>query len=334
MAWTTKNGDLKAFRLLDAEYWRLFNRFFSNSSSKTTTYKFALLKAILDNLFNNEKVAIGERILYSDIFSKFAESFWNLVVKYRLRQKAVSSDGKTTKIEQIFHEYVRKEPILESIEFAAIERRTRSALIQKVQQECCRYVLGALYGDFLGNLYAFDLLGDSLVLAPGAYEFLLKYKIEVEKLNYYYWAQFLERINDESVLFGILGKLELSLPQREPLSVFRKLLSVEFEENNCFYCGCKLSGIVHVDHFIPWSFVKEDKLWNFVLSCPKCNLKKSNILPGKQLIGKINSRNETILARSDEFINAQFKGYTADLVENLWHYALFAGFRVMGEDPR
>ncbi len=334
MAWTTKSGELNSCRLSDAEYWRLFNRFFSGLSNKTTTYKFALLKAILDNLFNNESVAGGERILYSDIFSKFAESFWNLVIKYRLRQKALSSDGKTSKIEQIFHEAVRKEPVLGCIEFAAIEERTRFALVQKVQQECCRYVLGALYGDFSGDLYAFNLSGDFLVLAPGAYEFLLKYKIEVEKLNYYHWAQFLERINDESVLFGILGKLELSLPQREPLSVFRKVLSVEFEENNCFYCGRKLTGIVHVDHFIPWSFVKEDKLWNFVLSCPNCNIKKSNILPEKRLIEKINIRNRTILTRPDEFINAQFKGYTEDLVENLWHYALFAGFRVMGEDPR
>lgn len=333
MAWTTKNGALNAPWLSDAEYWRLFNRFFS-SASKTTTYKFALLKAILDNLFNNEKVKEGERIFYSDIFAKFAESFWNLVIKYGLRQKAVSSDGKTTKIEQIFHESVRKEPVLGNIEFAMFEERTRKALIGKVRQECCRYVLGALYGDFSGNLYAFDLSGDSLVLAPGAYEFLLKYKVEVEKLNYYYWAQYLERINDESVLLGILGKLEVSLPQREPLSVYRKILSVEFEENNCFYCGCRLSGLVHVDHFIPWSFVKEDKLWNFVLSCPKCNLKKSNILPEKRLIGKINSRNRNLLAHSNEFIEAQFKGYTKDLVENLWHYALFAGFRVMGEDPR
>ncbi len=333
MAWTTKNGALNAPWLTDAEYWRLFNRFFS-SASKTTTYKFALLKAILDNLFNNEKVKDGERISYSDIFAKFAESFWNLVIKYGLRQKAVSADGKTTKIEQIFHESVRKEPVLGNIEFAMFEERTRKALIGKVRQECCRYVLGALYGDFSGNLYAFDLSGDSLVLAPGAYEFLLKYKVEVEKLNYYYWAQYLEHINDESVLLGILGKLEVSLPQREPLSVYRKILSVEFEENNCFYCGCRLSGLVHVDHFIPWSFVKEDKLWNFVLSCPKCNLKKSNILPEKRLIGKINSRNRAILAHSNEFINAQFKGYTKDLVENLWHYALFAGFRVMGEDPR
>lgn len=32
------------------------------------------------------------------------------------------------------------------------------------------------------------------------YEFMLKYKAELEKLNYYAWAKFLEQINDDNAL--------------------------------------------------------------------------------------------------------------------------------------
>lgn len=102
------------------------------------------------------------------------------------------------------------------------------------------------------------------------------------------------------MLFHLLSKLELSLPERTPLEIYRNILFSEFEECNCFYCGKKLSGKIHVDHFIPWSFVKEDKLWNFVLSCPECNIKKSNILPPKSTIARILERNRIILNASDD----------------------------------
>lgn len=274
MAWNSKSGGLNLASTSDDEYWSLFNFVFSESCHKTSTYKFALLKSILDNLLNNTPSENGQLIFYSDLFAKFAEFFWNLVVKYHLHQQKPTGEGKTSKIEQIFNEATAKNPLLENLEFASIEENTKSKLIQKVQAECRKYVLGALYGDFGGKLYGFDQNGNFITLSQSAYEFLLKYKIELEKLNYYAWAKFLEKINEENVLFHLLSKLEFSLPERTPLEIYRNILFSEFEECNCFYCGKKLGAKIHVDHFIPWSFVKEDKLWNFVLSCPECNIKK------------------------------------------------------------
>lgn len=305
MAWNSKSGSLNPSSISDDEYWSLFNFVFSESCHKTSTYKFALLKSILDNLLNNTPGENGQLIFYSDLFAKFAESFWNLVVKYHLHQQKPTGEGKTSKIEQIFNEATAKNPILENLEFASIEENTKSALTQKVQAECRKYVLGALYGDFGGKLYGFDQNGNFITLSQSAYEFLLKYKIELEKLNYYAWAKFLEKINEENVLFHLLSKLELSLPERTPLEIYRNILFSEFEECNCFYCGKKIGAKIHVDHFIPWSFVKEDKLWNFVLSCPECNIKKSNILPPQNTIARILERNRIILNASDDRNNSK-----------------------------
>lgn len=356
MAWNSKSGSLNFFSISDDEYWSLFNFVFSESCHKTSTYKFALLKSILDNLLNNMPDENGQLIFYSDLFAKFAESFWNLVVKYHLHQQKPTAEGKTSKIEQIFGEAIKLNPVLENLEFASIEENTKSKLIQKVQAECKKYVLGALYGDFGGKLYGFDQNENFITLSQSVYEFLLKYKIELEKLNYYAWAKFLEKINEENVLFHLLSKLELSLPERTPLEIYRNILFSEFEECNCFYCGKKLSGKIHVDHFIPWSFVKEDKLWNFVLSCPECNIKKSNILPPQNTIARILERNRIILNAGDcrndskisfaensekneknkmkdenasAFIKAQFKNYDENLIPHLWQYAKFSGFRTM-----
>ncbi len=356
MAWNSKFGSLNFSSISDDEYWSLFNFVFSESCHKTSTYKFALLKSILDNLLNNMPSENGQMIFYSDLFAKFAESFWNLVVKYHLHQQKPTAEGKTSKIEQIFGEAVKTNPVLENLEFASIKENTKSKLIQKVQAECKKYVLGALYGDFGGKLYGFDQNGNFITLSQDAYGFLLKYKIEIEKLNYYAWAKFLEKINEENMLFHLLSKLELSLPERSPLEIYRNILFSEFEECNCFYCGKKLSGKIHVDHFIPWSFVKEDKLWNFVLSCPQCNIKKSNALPPQNTITRILERNRIILNASDcrngrkisfaakseknkknenkdeidsTFIKSQFKNYDENLIPHLWQYAKFSGFRTM-----
>ena len=352
MAWNSKSGSLNFSSISNDEYWSLFNFVFSESCHKTSTYKFALLKSILDNLLNNMPGENGQLISYSDLFVKFAESFWNLVVKYHLHQQKPTVEGKLSKIEQIFGEAVKTNPVLENLEFASIEENTKSKLIQKVQAECKKYVLGALYGDFGGKLYSFDQNVNFITISQSAYGFLLKYKIEIEKLNYYAWAKFLEKTNEENVLFHLLSKLELSLPERTPLEIYRNILFSEFEECNCFYCGKKLSGKIHVDHFIPWSFVKEDKLWNFVLSCPECNIKKSNILPPQNTIARILERNRIILNASDcrnnskisfatnseknkkneidsTFIKKQFKNYDENLIPLLWQYAKFSGFKTM-----
>lgn len=331
MGWNSKSGILKNEKISEDELWSYFNYFFSDSCQKTTTYKFAFLKSILDNLFNNIPFENGYKISYYNIFEKFAESFWNLVVKYNLRQQALNSQGKTSKIEQIFNELINKNPILQNLEFSSMEEDTKIRTIKKVLTECKKYVIGAFYGDFNGFLYGFEENTDYLVFSNTAYNFLVKYKMEIEKLNYYSWAKFLEKINEENVLYKILTKLDLSIPKRSPLDIYREILYKEFQENNCFYCGKKLKNLVHVDHFIPWSFIKEDKIWNFVLSCPQCNTRKNNFLPDERFVTKIILRNQTICKDIDSLKNPKIKNefvnYSDELIPKLWKYARFSGFK-------
>ena len=65
------------------------------------------------------------------------------------------------------------------------------------------------------------------------------HKAELEKLNYYSWAKFLEQVNDDNSLIRVIDKLELATPRRENLSVYREILRKEFEEDTCFYCAKK-----------------------------------------------------------------------------------------------
>ena len=154
---------------------------------------------------------------------------------------------------------------------------------------------------------------------------MLKYKAEIEKLNYYSWAKFLEQINDDNALIRVIDKLELATPRRDDLSIYREILRREFEGDICFYCKGELKRKVHVDHFIPWSFVKDDKMWNFVLACPRCNERKNNKIPPKECLVRIESRNKKIRLLDNAIVQADFTEYNDELLERMWHYAKLSG---------
>lgn len=84
---------------------------------------------------------------------------------------------------------------------------------------------------------------------------------------------------------------------------------------------------MHVDHFIPWSFVKDNKIWNFVLSCPTCNVKKNNRVPNKDYLIKIENRNKRIQLIQNTVIQTEFVGYTDDLLNRMWSYAKLSGIK-------
>jgi len=315
--WNLKYGVLKDTDVNDDKYWSLFNYVFSDSSMKRNTYKFGLIKSILDNLFNGNNTEKGFFISYADIFGKFAENYWNLIVKYDLRQMRKDSRSELSKVETILKKAVSENQILVHFEYDSIDEKQKAKIVKSVTAECKKCVIGALYEDFGGALYGFSLIEDGLYLSYKAYDFLLKYKMEIEKLNYYSWARFMERINSDDVLVKVIDKLELSTPRRADLSIYREILRQEFEVCNCFYCGKKLTRGVHVDHLIPWSFVKDDKIWNFVLSCSSCNSKKKDRVPTKELIYIAEERNNTIKQCNNPIIRTDFAVYSEGLLNSV-----------------
>lgn len=325
--WDLKNGSITEYSVSEDRIWSLFNYVFSDSSRKRNTYKFGLIKSLLDNVFDGKNTNVGVKYTFEELFSRFAENYWNLVIKYGLRQ--MRKDGKSiySKIETILMSAITENPTLALLEFETIDVNTKALIIRKVTSECKKCVVGALYEDFDGIIYSFDLKEDEITLNYCVYEFMLKYKAELERLNYYSWARFLEQINDDKVIVKVIDKLELSTPRRENLSVYREILRREFEEDTCFYCGKKLQKNMHVDHFIPWSFVKDDKIWNFVLSCPTCNAKKNNRVPNKEFLIKIENRNKKIQLIQDTVIQTEFVGYTDDLLNRMWSYAKLSGIK-------
>jgi hypothetical protein len=60
-----------------------------------------------------------------------------------------------------------------------------------------------------------------------------------------------------------------------------------------------------VDHLLPWSFVLEDRTWNLVLACRKCNNGKRDRLTNKGDLERLCARNEH-LAKKQIKIDQKF----------------------------
>lgn len=62
--WNLKSGLITEYDVSEDRIWSLFNYVFSNSSRKRNTYKFGLVKSLLDNVFNGQQKSDGIYFTY------------------------------------------------------------------------------------------------------------------------------------------------------------------------------------------------------------------------------------------------------------------------------
>ncbi len=307
-------------QLSDDEMWSAFANLFSNKSVKDTSYKFGFLKAILDNLYNVDDNLV---LTFDQLFLKFAEIYWNLVLKHHIAQKNPGKLNRKSKLETVLYEVQSKYAIQDNIPFESITNEMKMHVGNRTKAECKGNVVGALYADLNCLFYSFEVNGTGWIqLNPQMYRFVCKHKVALEKLNYYEWAKFLEKINNEKAVDHLLSKIdESTMRTRKSLMYYRDILFQEFE-NKCFYCGNTVQiGKVEVDHFIPWSFIKDDNLWNFVLACRNCNNKKRDKLADLMYLEQIEKRNAILVERNR--INANCR---VARITNIYNWARQNGY--------
>ena len=327
--WNVHSGELLDAVVLEDEIRSLYNYFFSDKCRKTTTYKFGFLKSILDNLFSVKPTKRGLELIFCQIFDKFTENYWNLILKYHLVQARPNTRTKYSGLENILLDAATRYDISHYMEYSSLNEVIRNDILQQVIETCQKNVVRAVYNDFEGKFYGFSKVEGRIWLNLPFYAFLQKYKLDIEQRNYYAWARLLEKYNEADVSIKLLSKLEDATPKRHNLALYRRILQNEFGADRCFYCGRKLTAKAQVDHVIPWQMVREDKLWNFVLACPACNASKNNRLPQKPVIQIVIERNDIIrtYGSSLNYVAEDFQNYTDTMMEDLWHYAKNGGFK-------
>ncbi len=318
-----KQGSYELRQVTDDELWSVFSFVFSGRSRNNSSYKFGFLKSIIDNLCNVDE---NLKLSFDQLFSKFAEIYWNLILKYNLRQKVPTNDNKKSFIEQILLGAREKYRIDEIIPYESLTAPMMLDISHQVKVKCKTCVVGALFEDTKKLFYSFSRKDEWIQINPRVYEFLYKHKVMIEKLNYYEWARFLEKVNNDKAADHILTKLDES-SKRNNLSYYRRILFEEFENKTCFYCGKILKpDKIDVDHFVPWSFIKDDNLWNLVLACPDCNRSKNDKLPDARYLDILIRRNDEIQVHAE---HRDMKNYQQRVLRYVYGWAEMNGYNIM-----
>jgi len=274
-------------------------------SVKDNTYKFALTKFLLDYAKNKKPEEKYLRVEYKQIAEKFLEYYWFQECKYKFKQ-----DFKIKRmpvIIRIIREYCGEDYISESYE-KYFEKKSdlKNTMIKEIENRCLQDVIPRLQPKEDYTLYRhYHILNDSgrkyrlpplkkryIDMNEEAFIYLREHHYELTKILIYEWAKFLERTNFTPRL---IAKLEsLGVHKRKSLKKFRDILLSQMDAK-CFYCDESVdSDNLHIDHFIPWSYIYEDDIWNLVISCNKCNLKKSDSLAPLSCVRKIEQRNQQL----------------------------------------
>lgn len=314
-------GEMKAAYLTDKEIWGHFNYIFSSKSRNSTTYKFVLIKSLIENLYNvNEKLELH----YDSLFNSFSRIYWNLVIHHDLNQ--INMVGKKAEVQSILLNMQSKHQIPYTFVFDKLSNELQIIIVNKVKKKCKVNVMGAIYGDTSGTIYDFDNEHEILRLNPAFFSFMQRYQRVLKYMSNYQLALFLEKFNDQGDTSRLLLKVE-NVSKRSSLDPFYQVLA-SFNGGKCFYCGksIKKKEQAHVDHFIPWSFVQADQLWNLVIACTACNLSKNDKMSADVYLETLIDRNGTFLTMPELKIREDMKVYTSKKLKDLYEYSIDNGY--------
>jgi len=129
-------------------------------------------------------------------------------------------------------------------------------------------------------LYRIDRRPDGLTVHPAWVDYIVRHQAIVLGWADARWLEFLERRNPNVPSLGA----KISRPVRHQPTAQRKLWDAVLAEErngfNCIYTGERLRlRNYELDHFVPWSFVSHDRIWNLTPVPPTINASKSDALP-------------------------------------------------------
>jgi hypothetical protein len=134
---------------------------------------------------------------------------------------------------------------------------------------------------------------ESIELTSGGRQFLIDYGKIVDYVAVSGWVHFTEGFTSAPRLHDKLDGGDL---KRGPISQWRNAL-LTIQSGKCFYDESHDMAAPEVDHLLPWTFVIEDKTWNLVLACRKCNNEKRDRLVETDALERPCLRNEKISSR-------------------------------------
>lgn len=258
-------------------------------ASYATTYKFALLLALIDKTREGVSArgnapeslptrAVAERVL---------QLYWPQSAPFRGTKEAhvlkQSGRGQAAIVSHLTRFRSHQELSLTTHASGLRALTGYDTLLRKIEWTVAEMPLPRLQRPYEPFIYEIDWdeavtrtayfsRERRIALMPNAGEHLIRLEPLLRPVVERYWGLKVGTLNrdltDEARLHRFLFE-----PHRLPP---KKLLSdlTELQSGRCFYCGHETRNR-HIDHFIPWAHSLDEGIDNLVIACGTCNLSKS-----------------------------------------------------------
>ena len=251
-------------------------------AAMSTSYKPALLKAIVRCVRREAR----REIPLVELGSEFVRLYWVQTVVFRLRQ--APSLARESEIVRAIRGAAEREAVRDLGRLTAC---VRERLDRDMARILTINVLRAFHGSKppdVPDLFAWGDGHDRIAMTDDAVAFVRAHSATLEAIANLWWARYLERVNMSAP--KIIEKVERLGAKRSPLGRYLDILR-RTDGSFCFYCDRELDerASVQIDHVIPWSFLLSDPLWDLVLACASCNGRKSDTLPTRAYLDKLDA---------------------------------------------
>ena len=258
--------------------------------SHDNTYKFALARALVE-LCGDGRYRDDDRpvVPYRDLAEKFLHYYWHQVYTFHMRQDFHTK--KTPRVISAMRKVWGDGP--QPGDFSQLAKADKDRAVRLIMRGIfgharlkTSFVVPRFQNVKSGagavetrTFYDYDDDRQEIAMRPGAARFLRDNHVMAKGMVTLEWTKYLEKAN--SGLPSLVAKVErISAPERDHTLLHRYRRAWIGRTCHCFYCTHRLErDLVHVDHFIPWSYMFDNSEWNLVLACADCNLKKSSSLP-------------------------------------------------------
>jgi 5-methylcytosine-specific restriction endonuclease McrA len=167
--------------------------------------------------------------------------------------------------------------------------------------------------------YRFDSNRENIFLHPLWSTYFLKNLPFVRAWAWWHFLQYMQRCNPN--VPAVASKL-FAPPERESLAAQTKFWSaaIELQSFHCIYSGALITAHdFALDHFVPWSFVVHNQLWNLIPTTKTVNSKKSDNLPSveKYLDSFVDAQLEAIAVTRNRMSLKSWQDYVSCFVADL-----------------
>lgn len=280
-----------------------YRAFGSMLDHPTQCYKFYWLEAIMNLMLKKY------RFSFDEIFDEMIVSAWYTVTQYHLFLGPMIEGERRDAINRAIDVLIENTSLNENSKPDEIRSvlKEQNYLVLEYKRKLAKNVPYKLLSSFSseltqdkGDAYRIEYIqilnqeihlpyiiengvgiGKCVVLQEAWIPFLMDNYLIIKNWIQYNKIQFLQMIN--LGVPGIINKLDDERNNVRHLERVRDLWNAHIEVSNKeivdIYTGNKLESTFDVDHFIPWSYVAHDEMWNLIPSNASANRSKSNHLP-------------------------------------------------------